>query len=127
MLALSRRRLVHHASRTIFLHSNFKTDAWTAEAGGPFDLVLSMQAVHELRHKRHAPRLYEQIRSLLSPTGVVVICDHLPGEAPTSDRRALCMTTSENLEAFAAAAFTDSEAIWIAYDMALYRARRGAG
>ncbi len=37
-----------------------------------------MQAVHELRHKRHAPRLYTQIHQVLSVPGLVLVCDHTP-------------------------------------------------
>lgn len=38
----------------------FKTETWPSVVDGPFDFVLSLQAVHELRHKRHAEHLYRQ-------------------------------------------------------------------
>lgn len=123
MLAQSRRRLGRHRARTEFLHADFKSDSWPADAGGPFDVVLSLQAVHELRHKRHAPRLYTQIRSLLSPEAQLVVCDHLPDSAPTPRHRVLYMTTIEYLAVLANAGFSTAEVVWSGHDMALYRAR----
>lgn len=92
-------------------------------AGGPFDLVFSVQAVHELRHKRHAPRLYAQIRALLSPGAEFVVCDHLPELGPTPRHRRLYMSTTENLAALANAGFSDAKLVWNEHEMALYRAR----
>jgi hypothetical protein len=37
-----------------------------------------LAAVHELRHKRHAPSLYEQIHEVLSAPGLVLVCDYTP-------------------------------------------------
>lgn len=123
MLAQSRRRLDRHKARTEFLQADFKSDSWPARAGGPFDLVLSLQAVHELRHKRHAPRLYAQLRSILAPVAQLVICDHLPECGPTPRHRVLYMTTAEYLAVLAQAGFRDAEVVWSEHDMALYRAR----
>lgn len=122
MLAQSRRRLVRHEARTVFTRVDFKSDSWSADIGAPFDLVFSMQAVHELRHKRHAPRLYAQIRSLLSPAAELVVCDHLPDSAPTPRHRVLYMNISENLAVLAGAGFSDLQLVWSGHDMALYRA-----
>lgn len=123
MLGLSQRRLARHESRTTFVQADFKSADWPAAAGGPFDFVFSLQAVHELRHKRHAPRLYEQIRPLLAPAASVVVCDHLPEGALTPRHRRLYMTTSEYLAVFAKAGFKHSETVWTGHHMALYRAR----
>ena len=122
MLALSRERLSRHASRTEFVQADFKSDAWPAAVGGPFDFVLSNQAIHELRHKRHAPRLYAQLRPLLAPGGQLVVCDHLPDSGPTPRHRVLYMTIDENLAVLAQAGFLDAEVVWSAHEMALYRA-----
>ncbi|MEO8705323.1 MAG: class I SAM-dependent methyltransferase [Kofleriaceae bacterium] len=48
---------------------------------GPFDAAVTMQAVHELRHKRRAVLLYEQVHALLEPGAVFVVCDHEPADA----------------------------------------------
>jgi len=109
-------------SRTEFVQADFKSDAWPAAVGGPFDFVLSNQAIHELRHKRHAPRLYAQLRPLLAPGGQLVVCDHLPDSGPTPRHRVLYMTIDENLAVLAQAGFLDAEVVWSAHEMALYRA-----
>jgi len=122
MLALSRTRLAKHAARTQFTHADFRTDAWPGAAGGPFDFVFSMQAVHELRHKRHAPRLYDQVRPLLAPQGRLVICDHLPEGAPTARHRLLYLNVEEYLAMLSKAGFANVELVWTGYEMALYQA-----
>ena len=123
MLALSRSRLSRHQARTRFVRADFKSDSWSTALGGPFDLVLSLQAVHELRHKRHAARLYSQIRTILSPTGALLVCDPLPESAPTARHRLLYLTPTENLATLANAGFSDAEMVWSEHAMALYRAR----
>jgi len=123
MLALSRTRLANHSARTQYTHADFKTDSWPSAAGGPFDFVFSMQAVHELRHKRHAPRLYEQARPLLSRQGRLVICDHLPESAPTERHRLLYLTVDEYLAMLPKTGFTNAELLWTGYEMALYQAQ----
>jgi SAM-dependent methyltransferase len=123
MLAQSRKRLERHQGRTEFRRADFKSDSWPAQAGGPFDLVLSLQAVHELRHKRHAPRLYAQVRALLSPPAELVVCDHLPDGASTPRERVLYMSVGEYLDVLQQAGFGDAEVVWSEHEMALYRAR----
>jgi SAM-dependent methyltransferase len=114
--------LARHLARTEFTRADFKSDVWPVAARGPFDFVVSMQAVHELRHKRHAPRLYAQIRSILSPSAELIVCDHLPDGAPTPRHRVLYMTIPENLAVLASAGFAGAEVVWSGHDMALYRA-----
>jgi SAM-dependent methyltransferase len=123
MLEQSRRRLASRAVRAQFLHVDFKSETWTEQVDGPFDFVLSLQAVHELRHKRHAVRLYTQLRAVLAPGAQVLICDHLPEGAHTPRHRVLYLSQEENLAAFAQAGFSVVEVAWSAHDMAFYRAR----
>ena len=74
---------------------------------GPFDCVVSMQAVHELRHKRHAPRLYEQVYQVLAAPGIFLVCDHLPfDDSPQSV--ALYMTEQEQQRALTGAGFVNA-------------------
>jgi hypothetical protein len=102
---------------------DFKSETWTEQVDGPFDFVLSLQAVHELRHKRHALRLYTQLRSVLSPGAQVLICDHLPEGAHTPRHRVLYLSQEENLAAFSQAGFSSVDVVWSEHDMAFYRAR----
>jgi SAM-dependent methyltransferase len=122
MLDLSRQRLARHATRTRFVRGNFKSDTWPAVVAGPFDLVCSLQAVHELRHKRHAPRLYQDIRSVVAPGGTVVICDHLPEIAVKPRHHLLYMTLDEQIQALTSAGFIDPRVLWNDHHMAMYRA-----
>jgi SAM-dependent methyltransferase len=123
MLEQSRSRLASYEDRTEFLRADFKTADWPRLVTGPVDFVVSLQAVHELRHKRHAQRLYAQIDPLLAPGGEVLICDHLPAGAHTPRHRVLYMEPDEKLETLTAAGLVDAAVIWSEHDMALYRAR----
>lgn len=125
MLEQSRRRLAPFHDRTEFLRADFKSDSWPRLVHSPVDFIVSLQAVHELRHKRHAARLYAQLAPLLEPGGEVLICDHLPEGAHTPRHRVLYMSTEEKLEVLNAAGLVDAKVIWSEHDMALYRARAG--
>ena len=103
MLALSRERLAGFRAAS-FVLASFRTEDWTLRVGGPFDCAVSMQSVHELRHKRHALRLYEQIHGVLSIPGLILICDHTPfDDSPASTT--LYMTEEEQRQALANAGF----------------------
>jgi SAM-dependent methyltransferase len=123
MLEQSRRRLDRFQDRTEFLRADFKTDSWPSLVRSPVDFVVSLQAVHELRHKRHAARLYAQLAPLLGPSAEVLICDHLPAGAHTPRHTVLYMSTEEKLEALTGAGLIDAKLVWCEHDMALYRAR----
>jgi cyclopropane fatty-acyl-phospholipid synthase-like methyltransferase len=105
MLALSRERLAAFPAAA-FVRASFKSDDWPRLAGGRFDCVVSMQAVHELRHKRHAPRLYEQIYGVLNNPGLVLICDHTPFD-DSAKSVTLYMTEREQQQALANARFAN--------------------
>jgi len=105
MLAMSRERLTMFAAAS-FVLASFKSEDWVCRVGAPFDCVLSMQAVHELRHKRHALRLYEQVHQVLAIPGRFLICDHTPF-GDSSKSAALYMTEREQREALKRARFTN--------------------
>ena len=105
MLALSRDRLAAFPAAS-FVHASFKSEDWAGRVEGRFDCVLSMQAVHELRCKRRAPRLYEQVYKILAVPGIILICDHTPfDDSPKSI--ALYMTAQEQQQALAEAGFAN--------------------
>jgi SAM-dependent methyltransferase len=105
MLGLSRERLVGFPAAT-FVLASFKSEDWPRQVEGPFDCVLAMQSIHELRHKRYATRLYEQVYQVLSVPGLFAICDHLPfDDSPKS--MALYMTEREQHQVLATAGFSN--------------------
>ena len=79
MHTLARTRLGPLGARVRFLEADFKGSGWSTRLPR-YEAVVTMQAVHELRHKGHASRFYQAVRELLIPGGVFLICDHLCGE-----------------------------------------------
>ena len=100
MLELSRSRLAKFKDRTVFIQADFKKNDWTDAVPAGFDLVVSLQAVHELRHASRIPKLYAQLYSLLVPGGTILICDHVNSSSPSGHRAAHFMTVEEHLSTF---------------------------
>jgi len=105
MIDMSRARLERFPAAG-FVLGDFRSDDWVRHVTGPYDAIVSMQAVHEVRHKRHVPRLYRQVRDLLVPGGLFLVCDRTP-EDDTSRSRALFMTADEQVDALNQAGFVD--------------------
>ena len=92
MLELGRSRLAKFKDRPVFIQADFKKENWTAAVPAGFDLIVSLQAVHELRHASRIPKLYAQLYSLLVPGGTILICDHVNSSSPSGHRAAHFMT-----------------------------------
>jgi SAM-dependent methyltransferase len=104
MLEMSRERLAGIA-RVAFVRGDFKLAGWTESLQSPFDAIVAMQAVHEIRHKRHFAGLYRDVRGLLRPGGALVVCDHSP--SALGGKSPLCATVDEQQDAFRAAGFEE--------------------
>jgi SAM-dependent methyltransferase len=89
-----------------YIQADFTRADWAATLPASFDAVLAMQAVHEIRHKRHTARLYAQVRSVLAPGGWLVVCDHEPF-GDDIRRLRLYATVDEQHAALAAAGFSE--------------------
>lgn len=120
MHQLARQRLGPLAARVQFVERDFKSDAWSADVG-TFDAVVTHQALHELRHKAHAPALHRQVRSLLRPSAPYLVSDHFAGEGGMSDGD-LFMTVEEQRAALEAAGFAKVEELLRKGGMVLHRA-----
>lgn len=70
MHTLAIARLGPLSAQVTFIERDFKAPDWTRGLE-QFDFVIAMQAVHELRHKRHAPTLHGQVRKLLNRTALI--------------------------------------------------------
>jgi cyclopropane fatty-acyl-phospholipid synthase-like methyltransferase len=119
MHALARDHLGALAERITFVTRNFRDPAWPTGLG-TFDAVVTMQAVHETRHKRHHVPLLERARSLLVPGGLLLYCDGYLRE--TTKYADLVMTRDEQPLALERAGFTDVQRLLDDDVMALYRA-----
>jgi len=103
MNAISSQRLAPWKNKCRWLTGDFKQNGWSANIG-QYDLVVTMQAVHELRHKRYATDLHKSVLKLLSTNGVYLMCDHYVGEDGMSNQ-ALYMTPIEHVESLNTAGF----------------------
>ncbi len=92
-------------------------------AAGRFDCVVSMQAVHEVRHKRHVPELYRQVYQLIATPGLALICDHVPWD-DTRWSTTLFMTEAEQIAALSVAGFTEVGVLLSINGLVLYEARK---
>jgi ubiquinone/menaquinone biosynthesis C-methylase UbiE len=107
-----------------FVAADFKRDHW-ADGLGSFDAVATMQAVHELRHKRHAVALHQAVGGLLRRGSIYLVCDHFAGPGGMADHE-LYMTVSEQAGALACAGFADVSVVLEKGGLVLHRARKAA-
>ena len=121
MHELAAELLGEHAERVAFVERSFRDPAWV-EGLGPFDFVVTNQAVHELRHKDHAAALHAQVRPLLVPGGRYLVCDHFLGEGGLSNDQ-LYMTVAEQHDALMRGGFARAEAVLVKGGLALHRAQ----
>jgi SAM-dependent methyltransferase len=124
MLELSRERLARFKDRTVFFQRDFKKKSWTAAIPADFDLVVSLQAVHELRHASRIPRLYAQLYNLLVPGGSLLVCDHVNSRLPSHYRAAHFMTVEEHLSTANELGFIRAREICAAADLSLMAAEK---
>lgn len=78
-----------------------------------------MQSIHEIRHKRHVPGLYRELRALLGTGGRLLVCDHVP-----VDDRGLHSTEAEQHVALGDAGFVDVTTILLVNGLYLCGGRR---
>jgi ubiquinone/menaquinone biosynthesis C-methylase UbiE len=124
MLSMSRSRLRQFGDRAQFIHADFKNSAWTGFVPSQPDVVVSMQAVHEVRNKRYVPKLYNEVASLLPHAGALLVCDHLPKDK-TDPQNSLYMEQHEQMTALAMAGFHERGMRALLGGLALYRAQFG--
>lgn len=122
MHELARARLEPWAARLTLLERSFKSDAWT-EGLEMFRLVVTNQAVHELRHKRHALGLHRQVLAVLALEGSYLVSDHFsdPGGLDNTD---LYLTREEQMTALGDAGFASVERLAVAGSLVLHLARK---
>jgi SAM-dependent methyltransferase len=103
-----------------FIERSFREEGWTCGLE-QFDAIVTNQAVHELRHKRHAARLHAQARSLLVAGGSYLVCDHFAGEGGMSNDQ-LYMSVAEQRTALLLAGFSRVEELLVKGGLVLHHA-----
>jgi len=120
MHQLAKERLGSLSGRVQFVERSFREPAWW-ESLGSFEAIVTIQAVHELRHKRHARELHARARDLLAPEGLYLVCDHFVGEGGMENDQ-LYMTVYEQREVLASTGFDSVECLLLTGGMVLHRA-----
>lgn len=106
MLEMCRARLGERAPLR-FVLGDFADPAWPSRLSPPYDIVVAMQSVHEVRHKRHVPTLHARIFGLLAAGGRLLVCDHSPDGLTSRRATELHSTAEEQHRAMASAGFVD--------------------
>jgi SAM-dependent methyltransferase len=119
MHALASARLSAFADRVEFATRDFRQADWNAGLGS-FDAVVTLQAAHETRHKRHLPALLAQARQTLRPDGLMLYCDHYAGPGKHPD---LFWEVQAQAEVLRQTGFGKIEKLRDLGGMALYAAR----
>lgn len=120
MLDLSRARLAPFGERVCFHQGSFLEPVWWQSLPAPFDAVVSMQAVHELRDATRIPTLYRELHALLAPGGLALIADLVNAAEVTE---AHLLTAIENQAALREAGFQEVRQVHAVADVALFAAR----
>jgi trans-aconitate methyltransferase len=106
--------------RTIYVQADFKDPSWTETISERVHVVVTMQALHELRHSTRARLLYRQLSFVAEPSGLLCVCDHLrqPG-----DERPLYMSIEEHLIALKDGGTIDCSVVLTCDQLGFFRAR----
>lgn len=100
---LARARLVRHGRRVVHEVRDFRTSGWSRRLGVA-GAVVTLQAVHELRHASRIPAFYAAVHGLVQPGGRFVMGDLVNGAEHDA---ANCLTVAEHADALRGAGFTD--------------------
>jgi len=107
-----------------FVEGDFKREGWSQDLGS-FHAVVTLQSVHELRHKRYASALHLAVRELLHPRGVYLVCDHIAGPGGMTNTE-LYMSVTEQANALIVAGFDSVSVVLEKRGLVLHRARKAA-
>lgn len=105
------------ADRVTFVTRDFREAAWPGDLG-TFDAIVTLQAAHETRHKRHLVPLLERARTVAAPGGVLLYADHYL--TPQRKIPALVPERADQPLALARAGFVDIQLHYEEGNMALW-------
>lgn len=122
MLELSQVRLRDFGERTVFHQGSFLDEGWRRSLPAPLDAIVSMQAIHEVRHSSRIPKLYRELRLLLREGGVILIADEV-NDGDKKEEHLLSL--SEHGASLLVAGFEEFRLVLAAGDLVLFAARSG--
>jgi SAM-dependent methyltransferase len=123
MHELSRERLERFKDKTHYHVGNFRESHWAEGLPAPFDVIVTLQTVHELRHADRIPHLYRQINTLLRVGGLFLVSDIVNTPELHRDH---CLTPDQHIELLASLGFDDVSVALTAGGQPLIRATRTA-
>jgi SAM-dependent methyltransferase len=121
MHALAAEHLGDLAPRVTFVTRDFREPGWPDDLGA-FDAIVTLQAAHETRHKRHLVPLLERARTRLVPGGMLLYADHYL--TPETTLPALLPARDDQPLALERAGFIDVQVVYEESSMALLSGRR---
>ena len=95
--------------RTTYFIADFKNKNWREQLA-QYDVVIIHQALHELRHKDHATNFHQEIKSLLKPNAIYLVCDHIYAPDAMKNNE-LYMSKLEHFQSLEAAGYTNIELV----------------
>jgi SAM-dependent methyltransferase len=121
MLELSRARLRDFGERAVFHEGSFLDERWWQSLPTPFDAIVSMQAIHELRDSARIPKLYSEMKPLLREGGIILIADEV-NDGDKKEKHLLRLNEHET--ALLKAGFEEIRPVHAAGDLVLFAATR---
>jgi len=76
MLDRARKHFAGGTGPIAYVQADLTDPAWTKRVGGPFDLVVSGIAIHNLHDPKPIGDCYRAIYTVLAPGGCFINCDH---------------------------------------------------
>jgi cyclopropane fatty-acyl-phospholipid synthase-like methyltransferase len=117
---LARARLGSRAQHVTWIERDFRAADWSSGLS-KVSAIVTLQAVHELRHKSRATRFHAEVRALLTHGGSYLMCDHWCGDGGMTNAD-LYMSLDEHSAALSGAAFGTVELLALAGTLALFKA-----
>jgi cyclopropane fatty-acyl-phospholipid synthase-like methyltransferase len=122
MHEIAKEHLTKFVDKAIFLQQDFKSPQWTQNLE-KFDVIVTMQAAHEVRHKNHIAALFFQLYSTLNDGGMFLYSDHYYVPSSSSKKHPeLYLKKEEQPELLRYCGFKNITLILDKSEMALYRA-----
>jgi tRNA (cmo5U34)-methyltransferase len=117
MLDRAKQRLASHGGQIEYAAGDLREQGWVRQVGGPFELVVSAIAIHNLRDAAAIAACYRAIAGLIKPDGVFLDYDLFD----------LIGGLDQQLRTIEEAGFAKVGCIWQQQPLAIIRAREPRG